>query len=83
MAARLLGPDSDAGLAGRESYSVLDLRSAGMFAPRRILDPIADFLFPRFATPEMLLKSVPIVLVWVAFGLLFLRRGVTAPSLAS
>ncbi len=56
---------------------------SGMFAPSRILDPLADFLFPRFLTPDLLLKSVPIVLVWVAFGLLFFSRGVTAPLLAS
>lgn len=48
--------------------------TSGMFAPSRLRNPLVDSLFPRFLTPERLLESVPIILVWVAFGLLFLDR---------
>jgi len=48
---------------------------AGMFAPRPISNPLVDFLLPIFLTPENLRKSLPIVLVWVVFGLLFFRKG--------
>ncbi len=41
---------------------------AGMFAPSKFRNPIVDFLLPKFLTPEKLLDSLPIVLIWVAFG---------------
>jgi hypothetical protein len=44
---------------------------AGMFAPRNISNPLVDFLLPIFLTPAKLLKSLPIVLLWVVFGSLF------------
>jgi hypothetical protein len=46
---------------------------AGMFAPSGIRIPLIEFLLPIFLTPEKLLQSLLIVLVWLAFGLLFLR----------
>jgi hypothetical protein len=51
---------------------------AGMFVPSDIRNPIVDFLLPTFLTPEKLLKSLPIVLVWGVFGLLFFPRGLAA-----
>jgi len=48
---------------------------AGMFAPSEFSNPLVDFLLPIFLTPENLRKSLPIVLVWVVFGLLFFRKG--------
>jgi hypothetical protein len=36
--------------------------------------PLVDFLLPKFLTSRKLLKSLPIVLVWVVFGLLFLPK---------
>jgi hypothetical protein len=45
---------------------------AGMLAPTKYANPLVGHL-PIFLTPKRLLKSVPIVLVWVAFGLLFFR----------
>jgi hypothetical protein len=52
---------------------------AGMFAPSDIRNPLVDSLLPIFLTPRKLLKSLPIVLVWVAFGLLFFVGGDRAP----
>jgi hypothetical protein len=46
----------------------------GIFAPSSIPNPLVDFFLPAFLTPEKLVKSLPIVLVWVLFGLLFLCR---------
>jgi hypothetical protein len=46
---------------------------AGMLAPTKYANPLVGHLLPIFLTPKRLLKSVPIVLVWVAFGLLFFR----------
>ena len=56
---------------------VLSLISAvaGMFAPSEFNNPLVDFLLPKFLTPSKLLKSLPIVLVWAVFGLLFFRGG--------
>ena len=54
---------------------------AGMFAPDHMRNPLVHFLLPIFLTPEKLLKSLPILLVWIVFGLLFLRRG-RLPALA-
>ena len=48
---------------------------AGMLPPSEFSNPLVDFLLPIFLTPEKLLKSLPIVLVWVVFGLLFFRKG--------
>ena len=48
---------------------------AGMFAPSEFSNPLVDFLLPIFLTPENLRRSLPIVLVWVVFGLLFFRKG--------
>jgi hypothetical protein len=50
---------------------------AGMFAPSEISNPLVDFLLPMFLTPEKLLRSIPIVLLWGVFGLFF-RRGLAA-----
>jgi hypothetical protein len=47
---------------------------AGIFAPDSIPNPVSDFFLPTFLTPEKLIKSLPIVVTWVLFGLLFLRR---------
>lgn len=47
---------------------------AGMFAPSGIRNPLVDFLLPIFLT-EKLRRSLPIVLVWVVFALLFFRKG--------
>ena len=47
---------------------------AGMFAPSKIRIPLVDFLLPRFLTPESLLKSLPIIVIWFVFGLLLFRR---------
>jgi hypothetical protein len=55
---------------------------AGMFAPSDFSNPLIDFLLPRFLTPVKLLRSLPIVLVWIAFGLLFLRDGLGRESAA-
>jgi hypothetical protein len=52
---------------------------AGMFAPSDIRNPLVDCLLPIFLTPRKLLKSLPIVLVWVAFGLLFFVGADGAP----
>jgi hypothetical protein len=46
-----------------------------MFAPSGISNPLVDFLLPIFLTPEKLLRSVPIVLLWGVFGVLFFHRG--------
>ena len=51
---------------------------AGMFAPSDISNPLVDFLLPIFLTPEKLRRSLPIVLVWVVFGLLLFRRAPAA-----
>ena len=48
---------------------------AGMFAPSEFSNPLVDFLLPRFLIPGKLLKSLPIVLIWVVFGLLCFRGG--------
>jgi hypothetical protein len=48
---------------------------AGMFAPDEIRNPLVHFLLPIFLTPEKLLRSLPIVLLWGVFGLLFFRGG--------
>jgi hypothetical protein len=45
--------------------------AAGMFAPTTFSNPLVDFLLPRFLTPEKLLQSLPIVLIWSAFAMLF------------
>jgi hypothetical protein len=45
-----------------------------IFAPARFRNPLIDFFLPAFLTPEKLLKSLPIVLGWVLFGLLFFCR---------
>ena len=45
-----------------------------MFARPEYANPLVDFLLPRFLTPHKLLMSLPIVLAWIAFGLLFLGR---------
>jgi hypothetical protein len=58
---------------------------AGMFAPMEGMggptNPLVNYLLPRFLTPERLLKSLPIVLLWGLFGLLFPVRGVISSRL--
>jgi hypothetical protein len=51
---------------------------AGMFAPDDIRNPLVHFLLPIFLTPEKLLRSLPIVLLWGVFGLLFFPWGLAA-----
>jgi hypothetical protein len=46
---------------------------ASMFAFSDIPNPLVDFLLPIFLNPESLRKALPIVIVWVVFGLLFLH----------
>jgi len=48
---------------------------AGILPPHNFRNPLVDFLLPIFLTPGNLLKSLPIVMVWVIFGLLFFRKG--------
>jgi hypothetical protein len=48
---------------------------AGMFAPDDISTPLVDLLLPIFLTPESLVRSLPVVLLWGVFGLLFFGRG--------
>jgi hypothetical protein len=44
-------------------------------------NPIANVFLPAFLTPEKLLKSLPIVVVWITlFGLLFLFRSLSAET---
>jgi hypothetical protein len=61
---------------------------AGMFSPIKYADPLVDFLLPIFLSPEKLLRSLPIVLLWGIFWLLFFSRGLgnwagQKPALAS
>lgn len=47
---------------------------AGMFAPSDFRDPLLDYLLPIFLSPENLVKSLPIVLTWILFGMLLVGQ---------
>jgi hypothetical protein len=55
---------------------------AGMRAPAEVSNPLVDFLLPRFLTTENLLRSLPIVLLWGVFGLLFFPRSAPEEHIA-
>jgi hypothetical protein len=46
-----------------------------MFAHSKFCNPLIDLLLPIFLTSGKLLQSLPIVLIWVVFGLLLFYRG--------
>jgi hypothetical protein len=44
--------------------------ATSMFASTEFSNPLVDFLLPKFLTPEKLLRSLPIVLIWGVFAVL-------------
>jgi hypothetical protein len=47
--------------------------AGGMFAPQELRNPLVELLIPKFLTPKGLMRSLPIVVVWLAFGLMLYR----------
>jgi hypothetical protein len=56
--------------------------ATNMFAPGEFSNPLFEFLLPAFLTTKRLLKSLPIVLIWFVFGLLFFRSGRDAEQMS-
>jgi hypothetical protein len=52
----------------------------GVFTSDPDPNPIVNVFLPAFLTPENLLKSLPIAVVWILFGLLFLFRSPSAET---